>query len=142
MLLGQPKSVPVGSLTVKDLAAEAQIGRFHLYQKHPDLRDRFEFLRDRANRPSEKEAQLGARIEEFKAEIDRLRKSLSETALERDNWKALAEMAVRATAVLQEETVQAQRRAERLARRLERATSAATPSTVVRTLDSYRGRRN
>ena len=52
---GRPLHATVGAFTVKALAAEAQIDRSVLYQKHPDLKDRFIYLRDHLHEPSRAE---------------------------------------------------------------------------------------
>lgn len=118
LLLGQPKHVPPGAGSLSVLAREAKVGRHHLYQGHMDLRDRYEYLRDRADAPTEKEADLQRLLDRSKSEVVRILRLQAKTKSEADNWKALSELMARAVNVLQEELHEEQIRAGRLAKRL------------------------
>jgi chromosome segregation ATPase len=132
ILLGHPKYVPPGANSVSNLAKEAKVARHNLYQGHSDLRDRYEYLRDRADQPTEREAEIRRVLETTKAEITKIRDLQSRTRREADDWKALSELLARAINTLQEEIHQQQIRAERLARRLRRVEKqAGQASTVV-----------
>lgn len=131
ILLGCPRHVPPGSTSVSHLAQEAQIGRHHLYQSHPDLRDRYSYLCDRADRPTEKEAALRAALDRTKTELTRMRELQTRTRQQASDWRALTEVLARAINVLQEELHQEQIKAERLADRLGRIEKQPAPSSPV-----------
>ncbi|MFC8408739.1 hypothetical protein [Arthrobacter sp. NPDC057259] len=120
ILSGHPKHVPLGANSVTHLAKEANVGRHHLYQRHPDLRHRFEYLRDRSDQPTEAETELGTALDRAKSELSRLRDLQSKTRQEAADWKALTELLARAINTLQDELHQEQIKAERLARRLQK----------------------
>ncbi len=117
MLLGHPKHVQVGALSISDLAKEAQVGRHELYQRSPDLRDRFVYLRDRAHSPSAAEVKLERELLELRTEIIGLRQLQARTHERAENWKGLCETLQRGINVLQEELRQEQLTSRRLARR-------------------------
>ena len=87
ILLGQPKHIPPGAISISHLAQEAQVGRHHLYQSHPDLKDRYEYLRDRSRQPTEKELGLRHELDEAKAKITQLRDLQARTHERSQNWK-------------------------------------------------------
>lgn len=118
ILLGHPKYVPPGANSVSHLAQEAKLGRHHLYQKHPDLRYRYEYLRERRGQPTEKETELQLLLDRTKSEIKKIRGLQSRTRQEANDWKALTELLARAINTLQEGLHQEQIKAGRLARRL------------------------
>jgi AcrR family transcriptional regulator len=118
ILLGHPKYVPPGATSVSQLAKEAKLGRHHLYQKHPDLRYRYEYLRDRRGQPTERETELQLLLDRTKSEIVEMRGLQSRTRQEANDWKALSELLARAINTLQEGLHQEQVKAGRLARRL------------------------
>lgn len=124
LLLGQPRHVRPGASSLSDLAREAEVARHHLYQTHPDLKARFEYLRDRAQTPTQVEAALNEALAKAKREITYLDQLQMRTRTESLNWKGLCEILQRAVNVLQEELRQEQLKAERLSRRL-----AAAPTT-------------
>jgi len=124
LLLSQPRHVRPGASSISDLAREAEVARHHLYQTHPDLKARFEYLRDRAQTPTQAEASLTEALEKAKQEITRLEQLQTRTRTEALNWKGLCEVLQRAINVLQEELRQEQLKTERRSRRL-----AMTPTT-------------
>lgn len=130
--LGHPKRVPLGAKSISHLAKEAGIGRHYLYQSHSDLKDRHEYLRDRADQPTEKEAKLQSRADRYRSEIAELRDLQGRTRQEATDWKALTELLARVINTLQEELHQEQIRSERLARRLRKVDEQmGQPSAVV-----------
>lgn len=131
ILLGNPKLVPPGSMSLSHFAQEANQGRHHLYQAHSDLRDRFEYLRDRADTPTEKEAGLQRSLDGAKAEVAKLRDLQSRTRQEARDWKALTDLLARVINTLQEELHQEQIKSGRLARRLRRLEKQSGQSQTV-----------
>lgn len=130
MLLGQPRLVPTGAMTISDLAREAGVGRHTLYRS-PDLKERFEYLRDKAQEPTPSELRLQEQLEAAKAEIRRLRQVQSRTRDEAGNWKALCLILERAINVLQEELRQEQEKSRRLIARLEKVKAKRGSAPVV-----------
>lgn len=131
MLLGQPQRVPVAALSISNLATEANVARHHLYQGHRDLRERFEFLRERAGEPTAAENELRRALETALADTARLRQLQHRTHEQAEHWKALSQVFQRAINVLQEELRQEQVRSERLARRLQASTGEASGAIVL-----------
>jgi chromosome segregation ATPase len=131
ILLGQPKQVAAGSYTISDLAVEAQMGRHHLYQKYHDLKDRFEYLRDKADQPSKRELQLQQALNKKMSEVKGLRTAKQDARRAAEDWKALTELLARAINVLQEELHQEQLKSERLTRRLQTLEHRAGHSSPV-----------
>lgn len=136
MMLGQPRLVPVGAMTISDLAREAGVGRHTLYRS-PDLKHRFEYLRDRAQEATASELRLQEQLEKLKAEVRQRRELQSRTRDEASNWKALCLVLQRAINVLQEELRQEQDKSARLAKRLEKSKAERGQVTAV----PIRGRR-
>jgi AcrR family transcriptional regulator len=131
VLLGQPKAVSVGATSFSDLAVEAGIARHHLYQTHPDLKDRFEFLRDRSDAPTLAESNLQKKVTMLQAETERLRDLQERTRDDARNWKALSETFERAINVLQEELRREQTTSSRLSARLARIEGSPGQAPVV-----------
>lgn len=130
MMLGQPRLVPVGAMTISDLAREAGVGRHTLYRS-PDLKDRFEYLRDKAEEPTSAELRLKAQMEDLKVEVKRLRHLQSSTKDDASKWKSLCLILGRAINVLQEELRQEQDKSGRLLARLEKAKAKKGQDSVV-----------
>nr|WP_157497868.1 hypothetical protein [Leifsonia sp. Leaf325] len=139
MLLGQPRTPAGGALNVKTLAIESGVPRHHLYQTHPDLRDRFEFLRDHSSMPSATEATLQEQLARMKTELEELRNRHRESLDELRNWKALAETFGRAINVLQEELRREQIKSGRLAKKVANFETQNHPAPVVHIRPSRSG---
>ena len=131
ILLGQPKAVSVGATSFSDLAVEAGIARHHLYQTNPDLRERFEFLRDRSEAPTLAESDLKKKVAALQVEAERLRDVQERWRDDARNWKALAETFQRAINVLQEELRSEQITSSRLAKKLAKLENINGQSPVV-----------
>lgn len=133
ILLGQPKHVPPGSTSITHLAVEAQIGRHHLYTSLADLRNRFEYLRDRAVEQTPEEHKLQSALDRAKAEIVRLRDLQKRTRQDANDWRALTELLARGITTLQEALHQEQMKSERLVRRFRKLEerSGEAPSNVL-----------
>lgn len=131
LLLGQPRHVRPGACSISDLAREADVARHHLYQTYSDLRARFEYLRDRAQTPTQVETALNEALVKAKQEIMRLEQLQTRTRAESLNWKGLCELLQRAVNVLQEELRQEQLKADRLGRRLAAAATTPTGGPVI-----------
>lgn len=129
IVLGHPKLVPPGTTSISHLAQEAGVGRHHLYQTHPDLKDRYEYIRDHAVTFSEQEVKLQAALSRAEADIVHFRELHSRSFAHAEHWKATAETLSRVINVLQEELRQEQLRSNRLGRKLE--TKAAEGSPVI-----------
>lgn len=125
ILGGYPKHVPPNAASTAQLATEAGVGRHNLYQAHSDLRERFEYLRDKAHQPTEKEAELSELLGRARSEVTRLRALQSETSKSARNWEALSELLARAINTLQAELRKEQTKARRLAKRIDRLESTA-----------------
>ena len=125
ILNGTPTTVSRGATRFSDLAAEAGLKRFVLYQHHPDLKDRFEHLRDHAQRPTDREEKLQGDLADAARRIADLEQRLAAELERRDNWKGLAELLANAVATLQADAEQQRTRADRLARKLDQAGSSA-----------------
>ncbi|WP_323958891.1 hypothetical protein GC088_10055 [Arthrobacter sp. JZ12] len=130
ILSGVPKRVPSGALTTRDLAFEAEVGRHHLYQSHPDLRQRFEFLREREGTRPEREVALQEALERARSQAVRHKDSQQRARQEADDWKELVEVLARVINALQEEIHQEQIKVERLTRRLHEPGSSHRPTVV------------
>ncbi|CAH0123855.1 hypothetical protein SRABI98_00043 [Microbacterium sp. Bi98] len=126
--LHQPIRVSVGATTVRDLAVEAAVGRHHLYQSHPDLRDRFKALIEGEAGISYDEAM--DRLTRVKKELAQSRELQQKTRDEVRRWKATTEVLQRAVNVLQEELRQEQLKNARLTRRVDVAGLPA-PNPIV-----------
>ena len=131
MLTGQPRHVRVGSDSVSQLAIEAGVGRHHLYQRNPDLRLRFERLRDSSERRTDAEAELQRRLDDALAEVRRLTSLQAQTHERAEQWKGLVDTLHRAINVLQEELRSEQVRSGRLESRLNRFREGASPGATV-----------
>lgn len=134
IILGQPRLIAPGNTSLSGLAIEAGVPRHHLYQTHPDLRARFEFLRDRPDQKTQMELDLDARLRKAKLEIQRLVELQARTHERASTWKALTETLARAINVLQEELRQEQIKSGRLARKVEGqvSTGSIAPLTLIR----------
>ena len=111
---GRPLHATVGAFTAKALAAEAQIDRSVLYQKHPDLKDRFIYLRDHLHEPSRAEVAVTDKLNSARDQIEHLERRVRETTAERDDWKRAAESLARALNVREREIAQRDRELGRL----------------------------
>lgn len=131
ILGGYPKHVPPTATSVAQLAKEAGVGRHNLYQAHADLRERFEYLRDKAQQPTEKEAELRELLDRAKTEIVRLQSLQSDASKSARNWKGLSELLARAINSLQEELHKEQIKARRLAKRIEKLETATGGHSVL-----------
>ena len=131
ILLGQPRTVAPGADTFSHLAVEAQVKRHHLYQRHPDLKDRFEFLRDQSARRTDLETELEKRVEGLKIKVKRLTELQTTTRTEARHWRSVSETFARAINVLQEELRREQVTTARLAKKLKSSTELSTQSPVV-----------
>jgi chromosome segregation ATPase len=131
ILLGQPKSVPTGATSISHLALEANVGRHNLYQSHSDLRDRYEYLRDSAHKPTFQESRLQSELDAAKAEIKRLIELQSRTVRRAENWQALTETLERAVNVLQEEFRLEQLKSRRLRMKLEQSSDVEATVTKI-----------
>lgn len=120
VLVGHPKIVSPGAYSISDLAKEAGHGRHHLYQDSADLRHRYEYLRDRANEPTQKEVALQRKLDRTEAELVRMEALQTQTKQKAKDWKELAELLARAINTLEEELHQEQVSTSRLARKLRR----------------------
>lgn len=131
ILSGHPKHVLPGATTISDLAAESETGRHHLYQSHPDLRERFEYLRDRADQPTQRESDALARLETVKTENAQLKELQARTRAEATEWQGRFENSLRLTVVLQEQARSESIKADRLERKLLAAKGAETTGSVI-----------
>jgi predicted RNase H-like nuclease (RuvC/YqgF family) len=132
ILAGYPRHVPPGAASVVNLATEARIGRHHLYQAHSDLRERFEYLRDKAQQMTEKEAELSETLNRTKLEFAKLQALQSTTLKSARDWKALSQLLARAINTLQEELHKEQTKTRRLEKRLGKLEAmVAPPSSVI-----------
>ncbi|MCH8562447.1 hypothetical protein LTI14_04315 [Nesterenkonia sp. YGD6] len=120
LLLGHPRIVPRNATSFTDLAKEAGLHRYHLYQSHPDLRQRYEFLRGSSQRLSPREVHLTHLLDQAKVELQETKSLQGRTSQLAQDWKGLSEVLGRAINVLQEELQREQITTRRLARRLER----------------------
>lgn len=128
---GTPLRVPVGAYSVVSLAEEAQVKRHWLNQRHKDLRDRWAFIKDNYLEPPTP-ADEDEQIVSLKQTIKDLKERVKTLKEERDNWKASAELFVRALNVQEVELSQRDTAIERLKKRLERATQAGTDDLTAR----------
>jgi hypothetical protein len=119
LILGQPRHVRVGDMSIISLAREAGVGRHHLYQAHSDLKDRYEFLCEHSHKLSVAEIESQTIVTSLRLEIRRLQDLQSRTQEGAEKWKNLAETLARAVNVLQEELRQEQIRSQRLKSRLD-----------------------
>lgn len=131
ILGGYPKHVPPNAVSVAQLATEAGVGRHNLYQAHSDLRERFEYLRDKAQQPTEKEAELCQLLDRAKSEVSRLQALQLASSKSARNWRELSELLARAINTLQEELLKEQTKARRLAKRIKNLESAAASPGVI-----------
>ena len=131
MFLGHPKHVPPGADSVSHLAKEAAVGRHHLYQGHSDLRERFEYLRDRSGQATVREVELQLILDRTKVELARTRELQVRTREEVDNLRGATENFARIINVLQAELRQEQLKTDRLHRRLLRYKEDAVESSAV-----------
>ena len=118
LMLGHPKVVAPGDLSISSLAREAGVSRNELYRKCLDLRDRFEFVRDRSTTRSVVEEELAAKLEKSRTQRELLQRRYELMRAESANWKGLVELLERAINVLQQELRREQIQNERLSRRL------------------------
>jgi len=124
----RPIVVARGKRTFTHLALEAGVSRHVLYQKYPDLRDWFEYLRDHASKPSAVEEQLASDLEDLRAKLQMSEELASKHFEAMHQWKGLAELLIRAVNVLEAEKRDAELRAERLQVRLDRFTDTRDSS--------------
>lgn len=117
---GTPLRVPVGAYSVVSLAEEAQVKRHWLNQRHKDLRDRWAFIKDNYLEPHV-EPEENERIAELQSKVHDLEQRLSRVQEERDNWKASAQLFIRALNVQEVELGKRDTVIARLNKRLERA---------------------
>ena len=130
ILSGYPKRVLPGATSISDLAAESETGRHHLYQSHPDLRERFEYLRDLADQPTQREADALAKLETAKTEIAQLKELQARTRSEATELHDCLENLLRDNVVLQEQSRSESIKADRLERKLLAAKGAETMGSV------------
>jgi hypothetical protein len=131
ILTGTPRKVRPGSDSVLQLAVEAGVGRHHLYRRDPDLRLRFERVRDASERRTDPEMRIQIRLDDAQEEIRRLTALQSKTRAEALQWKGLVDLLQRAINVLQEELRSEQIKSGRLQKRLERASDVNLEASVV-----------
>lgn len=120
ILAGHPRIIAPGAYSISDLAREAGQGRHHLYQDSSDLRHRYEYLRDRANEPTQREVALQRKLDRTEAELVRMEALQTQTRQNAKDWKELAELLARAINTLEEELRQEQVTTSRLARKVRR----------------------
>lgn len=118
ILTGRPRHVPPGRDSVSQLAIEAGVGRHHLYQRNPDLRVRFERLRETGGQRTSREVELQRRLDDAVSEVRRLTILQSQTHHRTEQWKGLVDTLQRAINVLQEELRTEEIRSQRLEKRL------------------------
>jgi hypothetical protein len=131
ILSGYPKRVLPGATSISDLAAESETGRHHLYQSHPDLRERFEYLRDLADQPTQREADALAKLETAKTEIAQLKELQARTRAEATELQGRFEISLRVIVELQEQSRSESIKADRLERKLRAAKGAETMGSVI-----------
>lgn len=131
ILTGNPRTVRPGSDSVLQLAVEAGVGRHQLYRRDPDLRLRFERLKNQAGQRSDAETRWQTRLDDAHAEVTRLTKLQAKTRKDAEDWKGFAELLQRALNVLQEELRNEQIRNSRLTKRLKRMEEASPLAPVV-----------
>ena len=138
ILTGQPLRIRPGAASISQLALEAGVGRHHLYQRYPDLRARYERLRDGVDQRTSHEIELQRRLDKGQAEIRRLTELQARTWSDAQQWKGLVDTLQRAINVLQEELRSEQIRSQRLERRLAKrhAQESATPVVDLRAVRS------
>lgn len=131
MLMGHPKRVTTGALSTSHLALEAGVGRHYLYQTHPDLRERFQYLRDESDTLTQNEEKSRSDSLKARAEIVRLVELQARTSARAENWKDLTETLERAINVLQEELRNEQLKSMRLQAKLGRTSGHLTNVTEI-----------
>lgn len=130
LLDSMPTRVPAGALTVRHLAAEANVGRHHLYQSCRDLRDRFQALSAGHTGIDVEEAR--EKVARAQSQVARLKALQKRTYDEMRMWKATCGVFERAINVLQEELRQEQLKSERLKRKVDGAAEVAKTVIPIR----------
>ncbi len=120
----RPLHIEVGDYSVVGLADEAGVKRHWFNQRHKDLRERYQFIRDHFLDPPPP-VDEDARIEELLRRISVLEARLAEAAVERDHWKTSAELFVRAMNVQEVDLATRDTTIARLKRRLEAASNSS-----------------
>lgn len=128
---GTPLHVPVGAYSVVSLAEEAEVKRHWLNQRHKDLKDRWIFIKDHYLEPPAA-VDEDERIAAFQTKIHDLEKRLEAVREERDNWKASAQLFIRALNVQEVELGKRDTAIERLNKRLEKATQGHVDDLTAR----------
>ncbi|MHA0286569.1 hypothetical protein ACXYX3_08965 [Mycobacterium sp. C3-094] len=100
VLSGRPVIATPGDLTITAVAIESGLKRHHLTHKHVELKDLFYQLRDHHQNPVKHDA------DQLRAEIEDLKRRLTEANAQRRKWKATAEAYARAIHILTVENSQ------------------------------------
>lgn len=116
----RPLRARPGDASVLAVSQEADVKRHWLNGRHRDLRDRFVFLRDRADELTSLEVSLTAQLELANSELERLKSRVRDLTEDRDNWRATGEIFLRAMNVQEREIDKRQVENARLTRDLER----------------------
>jgi len=122
----RPLHVAVGDTTRKALAAEAGVSRQSLYERHADLWDRFDSLRQSTRPAAAGMAELEQALEDARSKLATLRRQKDEAAEAARQARQMADVFARTIAVLQEENRLANEEIARLSRQ---GAILAAPST-------------
>ena len=128
----RPLRAQPGDMSILALSQEADVKRHWLNGRHMDLRERFVFLRDRADDLTALEASLSAQLEVIQGELTLAKERVRDLTEERDNWKSAAEVFLRAMNVQERDLDRLQTEVDRLSRRLQKATEGQDELAVQR----------
>lgn len=119
--------VPIGSLSTKNLALEAKVHRPYLYddKMYSDLRETFEFLRDRRHEPTSTELELQAKLDTAQTAIERLGTQVESLTAERDRLKQANNVSARIINAQEVNLAGQLEEKQRLSERLRKATAVS-----------------
>lgn len=126
----RPLRAQPGDMSILALSKEADVKRHWLNGRHKDLRDRFVFLRDRADDLTALEVSLTAQLAAMREEVAEAKQRVRDLTEERDHWKSAAEVFLRAMNVQEREIDKHQVENTRLSRELDRLRTSGAPDEL------------
>ena len=127
----RPLHIEIGDVTKKALAIEAGVSRQSLYERHADLWERFEFLRESALQVTPRERELEQELEVARADLATLRRQKDEATETAKLARQMADVFARTIAVLQEENRAAMEEVARLSRKAGQSPDLNDDATVI-----------